>query len=126
MRMDFRMNASPLASASPSQGAGPELLLPQTNPLSPDVRRDARGSSTKPEVSYGAKELDELFQKAEEMSRIFGRDIKFRYKKEADLYQVEVIDLQDQRVIRKIPPDEIVSLIENINEMLGALFDKKF
>lgn len=124
--MDFRMNASPLASASPSQGAGPELLLPQTNPLSPDVRRDARGSSTKPEVSYGAKELDELFQKAEEMSRIFGRDIKFRYKKEADLYQVEVIDLQDQRVIRKIPPDEIVSLIENINEMLGALFDKKF
>ena len=124
--MDFRMNASPLASASPSQGAGPELLLPQTNPLSPDVRRDARGSSTKPEVSYGAKELDELFQKAEEMSRIFGRDIKFRYKKEADLYQVEVIDLQDQRVIRKIPSDEIVSLIENINEMLGALFDKKF
>ena len=124
--MDFRMNASPLASASPSQGAGPELLLPQTNPLSPDVRRDARGSSTKPEVSYGAKELDELFQKAEEMSRIFGRDIKFRYKKEADLYQVEVIDLQDQRVIRKIPPDEIVCLIENINEMLGALFDKKF
>ncbi|WP_232207771.1 flagellar protein FlaG [Aminomonas paucivorans] len=90
------------------------------------MRRDARGSSTKPEVSYGAKELDELFQKAEEMSRIFGRDIKFRYKKEADLYQVEVIDLQDQKVIRKIPPDEIVSLIENINEMLGALFDKKF
>ena len=124
--MDFRMSAPPLASGSPSQGAGPELLLPQTNPLSPDVRRDARGSSTKPEVSYGAKELDELFQKAEEMSRIFGRDIKFRYKKEADLYQVEVIDLQDQRVIRKIPPDEIVSLIENINEMLGALFDKKF
>lgn len=126
MRMDIRMSAPPLASGSPSQGAGPELLLPQTNPLSPDVRRDARGSSTKPEVSYGAKELDELFQKAEEMSRIFGRDIKFRYKKEADLYQVEVIDLQDQRVIRKIPPDEIVSLIENINEMLGALFDKKF
>ena len=126
MRMDFRMSAPPLASGSPSQGAGPELLLPQTNPLSPDVRRDARGSSTKPEVSYGAKELDELFQKAEEMSRIFGRDIKFRYKKEADLYQVEVIDLQDQKVIRKIPPDEIVSLIENINEMLGALFDKKF
>ena len=124
--MDFRMSAPPLASGSPSQGAGPELLLPQTNPLSPDVRRDARGSSTKPEVSYGAKELDELFQKAEEMSRIFGRDIKFRYKKEADLYQVEVIDLQDQKVIRKIPPDEIVSLIENINEMLGALFDKKF
>ena len=124
--MDFRMSAPPLASGSPSKGAGPELLLPQTNPLSPDVRRDARGSSTKPEVSYGAKELDELFQKAEEMSRIFGRDIKFRYKKEADLYQVEVIDLQDQKVIRKIPPDEIVSLIENINEMLGALFDKKF
>ena len=124
--MDIRMSAPPLASGSPSQGAGPELLLPQTNPLSPDVRRDARGSSTKPEVSYGAKELDELFQKAEEMSRIFGRDIKFRYKKEADLYQVEVIDLQDQKVIRKIPPDEIVSLIENINEMLGALFDKKF
>ena len=37
-----------------------------------------------------------------------------------------MVDQQDQKVIRKIPPDEIVSLIENINEMLGALFDKKF
>lgn len=27
-----------------------------------------------------------------------------------------MVDQQDQKVIRKIPPDEIVSLIENINE----------
>ena len=77
-------------------------------------------------VHFQEEELAQLLQKAEETSRIFGRDIKFRYQKEADLYQVEIVDRQENKVIRKIPPDEIVHLIENINTMLGAIFDKKF
>ncbi|EHM10250.1 flagellar protein FlaG [Thermanaerovibrio velox DSM 12556] len=70
--------------------------------------------------------LSEALRKAEETSRIFGRDLKFLYRKEADIYQVEVIDRGEDKVIRKIPPDEVVKLIENINKLLGMLFDDKF
>ena len=116
----------PSSLPSPESPQAPErTVVSQGFPLQ-ELKRETKATQEKPATAFSEKDLKELFRKAEEMSRIFGRDLKFRYQKEADLYQVEVVDQQDQKVIRKIPPDEIVSLIENINEMLGALFDKKF
>ena len=122
--MDVRMDPNSLPSSESPQ-APDRAVVSQGVPLQ-ELKRETKATQEKPATAFGEKDLKELFRKAEEMSRIFGRDLKFRYQKDAELYQVEVVDQQDQKVIRKIPPDEIVSLIENINEMLGALFDKKF
>jgi uncharacterized FlaG/YvyC family protein len=70
-------------------------------------------------------QMEHLLDQAEKMVKVFGRNLKFRYRKEADVYQVEVIDAESKEVVRKIPSDEMVRFIENINEMLGALFDTK-
>ena len=67
--------------------------------------------------------MERLLDQAEKMASVFGRNLKFRYRKEADVYQVEVIDAQSDEIVRKIPSDEMVRFIEHINEMLGALFD---
>ena len=68
-------------------------------------------------------QMERLLDQAEKMASVFGRNLKFRYRKEADVYQVEVIDAQSDEIVRKIPSDEMVRFIEHINEMLGALFD---
>ena len=106
-----------------ASGASPEESQLRALGASAPLKRQ---ESVTKEANFQEEELAQLLQKAEETSRIFGRDIKFRYQKEADLYQVEIVDRQENKVIRKIPPDEIVHLIENINTMLGAIFDKKF
>lgn len=62
---------------------------------------------------------------AQEMAKIFNRSLKFRYLKEVDRYQVEVIDDSNGEVIRRIPPDEIVGFLEHVNELIGSLFDKE-
>lgn len=69
--------------------------------------------------------MERLLDQAEKMAGVFGRNLKFRYRKEADVYQVEVIDAQSNEIVRKIPSDEMLRFIEHINEMLGALFDEK-
>jgi len=69
------------------------------------------------------KQIKSVLEQAEKMASIFDRNLKFLYRKEADVYQVEVIDASKNEVIRKIPPDEMIRFIEHINEMLGALFD---
>jgi uncharacterized FlaG/YvyC family protein len=53
----------------------------------------------------------------------FDRSLKYEYKKEADIYQVSVIDTSKDEVVRKIPPDEVVRFMENIKELFGALLD---
>ena len=75
------------------------------------------------ELRKDETQMERLLDQAEKMANVFGRNLKFRYRKEADVYQVEVIDAQSDEIVRKIPSDEMVRFIEHINEMLGALFD---
>ena len=69
------------------------------------------------------KQIRAALEKAEKMAGIFDRNLKFLFRKEADVYQVEVIDASRDEVVRKIPPDEMIRFIGRINEMIGALFD---
>ena len=77
------------------------------------------------EVRKDDTKMERLLDQAEKMASVFGRNLKFRYRKEADVYQVEVIDAQSNEIVRKIPSDEMLRFIEHINEMLGALFDEQ-
>lgn len=55
---------------------------------------------------------------------LHNRYLQFTVHEEANLVQVIVKESNDEeKIIRKIPPDEIVRLIERRNEILGFLFD---
>ncbi|NCC97630.1 MAG: hypothetical protein EOM02_12455 [Synergistales bacterium] len=72
------------------------------------------------------EEIEEALQQAEKVASAFDRNIRFEYRKEADLYQVLVMEVGqkgDDNVIRKIPPDEVVNFIEHVKDMFGALID---
>ena len=60
---------------------------------------------------------------ANKVAKAFDRSLKFEYRKEANIYQVSVIDTTKDEVVRKIPPDEVVRFMERIGEIFGALFD---
>lgn len=75
--------------------------------------------------SKNEKELKNVLTQAEEIVQIFDRNLKFKYVKEADLFQVEVIDTVKDEVVRKIPPDEVVNLVKHVEDLLGMLFDVK-
>jgi uncharacterized FlaG/YvyC family protein len=77
---------------------------PEQRPVSEDQVRDA--------VDHANK-----------VASAFDRTLKFEYRKEADVYQVSVIDTAKDEVVRKIPPDEVVRFMERIGEIFGALLD---
>lgn len=73
---------------------------------------------------YSKEDIKSAIRKAEQVAMIFDRSLKFKYIEEANIYQVHVIDhANNDKVIRKIPPDELVHFIAAVNQMLGALFD---
>ena len=78
--------------------------VPEQRPVSEDQVRDA--------VDHANK-----------VATAFDRALKFEYRKEANIYQVSVIDTAKDEVVRKIPPDEVVRFMERIGDIFGAMLD---
>jgi len=76
-----------------------------------------------PERKIDEGALRETLAQVEKVAQAFNRHLRFEVKTEADLVQVQVVNASDGKVIRKIPPDEVVRMVERVNELLGALFD---
>jgi uncharacterized FlaG/YvyC family protein len=70
------------------------------------------------------KDRKEATKVAENLSRMSNRKLKFEYHEEADIFQVTVVN-EDGEVVREIPADSVLSVIENIERMLGLRIDTK-
>jgi flagellar protein FlaG len=73
---------------------------------------------------YDKDRLKTAMKAADKLTAMSNKRLKFEYREEADVYQVTVIDENDE-VVRKIPADSILSVIENIERMLGLSIDTK-
>ncbi len=51
------------------------------------------------------------------------RHLEYEVMEEADIVQVQVVNTDDGTVVRKIPSDEIVKLVEQIRAMLADRFE---
>ena len=71
------------------------------------------------------KELQELTQKLNKEMAPLNPDIKFSYNDKVNELVVNVVDKNTDRVIRKIPSDEALRIMEKMRELVGALFDDK-
>ena len=51
--------------------------------------------------------------------------LHFVLREETEMLQLEVWDVVNQKVIKKIPSDEVVKLVEKIRDMVGLFLDEK-
>jgi hypothetical protein len=58
-----------------------------------------------------------------ELLSIFDRKLKYEVLEDAGVVQIQVIDAADGRVIRKIPADEVIKLIEAMKEKIDDRVD---
>ncbi|MFZ5426263.1 MAG: flagellar protein FlaG [Thermodesulfobacteriota bacterium] len=72
----------------------------------------------------GRKDAEQILRKAQEYFNKKGVDLNFRLLDDSKKLQVEVVDAQSHKVIRKIPEDEIVTLSDNLKKMAKGVLDK--
>ena len=92
--------------------SGAELPEPKQNnkKVSDDKSRQTRQQS----------KFEQLAEKAKSM-----RYLKYDLIEDADIVQVSVINSSDGTIIRKFPPDKVVSLVQKIREKLLIKSGKK-
>ena len=96
-----------------------------TNAIAKTLRNVGAGY-IEPEDIEQASERDvlrDVLKRTADLLSIGDRGLKFEMLEDADIYQLQVIDMTDGRVIRKIPPDEVVKVIAHLKEQLSDRVD---
>ncbi len=69
--------------------------------------------------------LEEAVEKMNQTAQIFDRSLKFQIHEETNTMMVAVVDTNTNKVIREIPPKEILDMFARMQDYLGLIFDKK-
>lgn len=72
-----------------------------------------------------AEELKGVVKRLNESIQIVRRDLHFSYDESAGRTVITVINSDTGEIVRQIPPEEVLSLAENLEEMRGVLFQAK-
>ncbi|MDR1378731.1 MAG: flagellar protein FlaG [Synergistaceae bacterium] len=89
-------------------------------PLPLDMMKATESES---EAVLNRETVADLTERAAELLSVFDRELKYEVLKEAGVVQLQVIDARDGRVVRKVPADEIIKLIQAMKEKLDDRVD---
>jgi uncharacterized FlaG/YvyC family protein len=93
------------------KSAAPEQVSP-----TPKIEAEA--------VSELSKETQEkALSQTVELLSLFDRELKYEVLKDAGIVQIQVIDANDGRVVRKIPADEVIKFIQAMKEKIDDRLD---
>ncbi len=95
-------------------------------PPQKDSGRGDKGTGLDLAKPENREKLTELAGAMEQFLKVMGTELKFRIDERTNLVQVEVFDPQKDKVIQKIPPDDLLKLAASIEDMVGVFVDKAF
>lgn len=70
-------------------------------------------------------DLANAIEKINNTVRIFNRSIHFTKHEESGRLWVKVIDTETEKVVREIPPEEILNILARLDEIIGLLVDER-
>lgn len=103
-------------AGGPSEaGQGGQVSLPGQVKLEPAIQpKEVR-----------EEDLKAVMDKMNQTAQIFDRSLKFQIHEETNTMMVAVVDTNSNKVIREIPPKEILDMFARMQDYLGLIFDKK-
>ena len=81
------------------------------------------GETEKDASSFTSETVTDLAKRSAELLSTFDRELKYEMRDDAGVVQIQVIDARDGQVIRKIPADEVVKLIEAMKKQIDDRVD---
>ena len=91
-----------------------------------DISKEKKEEEVHKEKETITKEkLQDLTTKLNKEMAPLNPDIKFQFNDKVNELVVNVVDKHTDKVIRKIPSNEALKIMEKMRELVGALFDDK-
>jgi flagellar protein FlaG len=101
----------------------------QKSPENLDVRDQVNANAKQKQEEQTKQPVEEMIQdlegSLEKMKGLLRSNLQFEINKEAERVVVTVVNKDNGEVIRQIPPEGVVKLLQNLNELIGALMDER-
>lgn len=131
MNITEMMSAKPSAVALPQSGAAiPDLPRPRVAPAAADKRKEPVPEQQTEQVGRQAtkearEELESAVNQLNQTANAFHRSVRFNLSHESGQVQVSVVDTDSDKVIREIPPKEMLNMAKRIHDFIGVILDEK-
>ncbi len=86
----------------------------------------AEKSEAKALADQDAADIKERLDKIESKLAQGGVELKFKLREESGELQVEVLDAASEKVVRKLPPDELIKLSASMEEFSTGFLNRSF
>lgn len=113
------VSVNPVNVASVERAADLEVLKRATEAIEAQLQQPGR-----PQEVAVAK-LKDLAKNVNEIASLFSIQARFDVHKETKDIMVRVMNTQTNKVIREIPPKQILDMVAKFMELLGILVDEK-
>ncbi len=118
-----------LQKGQPVLGISEQTQKLQTGEGGSPVRMQQRPKKAEPPATQQEpqkieeQKLEKVAKAMENFIRSIQRDLKIKVHKETGRLMVQVISAEDGKVVREIPPEELLNLAAKMEEMVGILFE---
>lgn len=123
-----------IGAANPQSITAQDGLKPITNEISHPAQirekeESIKGVPTATAEAYppvgSAAETEVAISKINDALDAFSFNLRFKIHDESDRVIVQVIDKETDKLIREIPPERLLKLAAQIQEMIGLLLDTR-
>jgi len=84
----------------------------------PNAKKSEEKKASEEDIKEGVEQLNEAVQ-------TFHEELEFELHKKSKMMMVKVINSETNKVIKEIPPKEVLDMLGKIKEMVGLIIDEK-
>ena len=114
-----------VGNSAPAKNIDANYTKYQSPSLNKSLAKQANQDKTEKAKDISPKNLKKIIDKINENVNILNQDVKFSYNDTIKSLTVKVIDASTGKLIREIPPKEVINLQKKLSEVVGIIFDSK-
>ena len=92
------------------------------SPAAAPRRDEPEQKAETPEIRISQDMLNDVQHEIQKMRNV---GLQFSVHEATGRTMVKVVDKETEKLIREIPPEDLLNLVNKLDEMIGILFDKK-
>lgn len=70
-----------------------------------------------------SRSLSQALEQLNEVCQSMGSPVRFRLVEKGSVARVEIVDIREDRVIKEVDPEEVISVVTQVEKLLGLLID---
>ncbi len=102
-------------------------IAPKVNNSAEDIDRERKSkdvsSQIEPQSKNNKVQPEEILDQIKSLTEDGAYSVRFEKDDKANQMVVRLVDVESGEMIRQIPPEELISLTETLQELRGSLID---